>query len=118
MTVSFHVNFDGRCAEAFAFYEKCLDGMIGTLLTYGDSPLKDSVPFEWQEKIIHGVIAIDNFELVGSDTVPEEYEQPRGFCLLLGLPSKARLEILFDAFKKGGQVILPPQTPFGHQAMR
>ncbi|KZX01307.1 3-demethylubiquinone-9 3-methyltransferase [Pseudoalteromonas luteoviolacea] len=112
MKLSFHVNFDGRCAEAFSFYEEKVGGIIGSLLAYKDSPLKGSVPIDWQGKIIHGVISIDNFELVGTDSVPEEYEQPKGFCLQLRLPSNEQVETLFEAFKEEGQVILPPQKTF------
>ncbi|KZN38645.1 hypothetical protein N480_13400 [Pseudoalteromonas luteoviolacea S2607] len=112
MKLSIHVNFDGRCAEAFAFYETHLGGVIGSLLAYKDSPLKGSVPIDWQDKIIHGVISIDSFELVGADSVPEEYEQPTGFCLLLRLPSIEQVEMLFAAFKEEGHVILTPQKTF------
>jgi len=44
MRLNPHMNFDGRCEEAFKFYEKCLGGKISFTMTYGDSPVADHVP--------------------------------------------------------------------------
>ena len=76
MSLSFHINFDGRCEEAFQFYEKNLNGVIGSLLSYKDSPASENVPDEWQDKILHGSISIDNIELAGTDTMLHEYLLP------------------------------------------
>lgn len=112
MNLSFHINFDGRCAEAFQFYEKNLDGVIGPLLSFRDSPISANVPNEWQDKIIHGSITIDNIVLAGTDTMPDEYQKPKGFCLLLRLPSECKVKTLFEIFQENGAVILPPQKTF------
>ena len=112
MSLSFHINFDGRCAEAFRFYESNLGGVIGSLLAYRDSPASASVPDHWQEKILHGNISIDHIELAGTDLSADEYEKPRGFCLLLRLPSEDRVKSLFEEFKQQGEVILPPRQTF------
>jgi PhnB protein len=112
MSVSFHINFDGRCAEAFQFYEKHLGGVIGSLLTYGDSPVRENVPDTWQDKILHGSISIDNIEIAGTDTLLHEYQKPAGFCILVRVTSEQRIQSLFSIFKKGGEVILPPQKNF------
>lgn len=112
MSLSFHVNFDGRCAEAFQFYQKHLDGIAGPILRYKDSPVASSVPEQWQDKIVHGSITIDNFELAGTDVMPDQYESPTGFCLLIRLTSEDKVKVLFDIFKQGGKVTLPPQQTF------
>ncbi|MDG0968849.1 MAG: VOC family protein [Porticoccaceae bacterium] len=95
MSLSFHINFDGRCAEAFRFHESNLGGVIGSLLTYRDSPTSANVSDDWQEKIFHGNISIDNIELAGTDLSADEYIKPAGFCLLLRLPSEDRVTSLF-----------------------
>ncbi|QBG36491.1 VOC family protein [Litorilituus sediminis] len=112
MNLSFHINFDGRCEEAFQFYQKNLDAVIGPLLTYKDSPASENVANEWQNKILHGSISIGNIDIAGTDTVINEYEKPAGFCLLLRLASEERVKSLFEIFKEGGEVILPPQKTF------
>lgn len=112
MNLSFHVNFDGRCAEAFQFYQKYLQAIAGPILTYNDSPASSAVPSEWQDKVIHASVVIKDFELAGTDVVPDQYEMPKGFCLLVRLTSVEEVKALFDVFKQGGKVILPPQVTF------
>ena len=38
--VSPYLTFDGRCREAFAFYEQVLGGTLEATMTYGDSPTR------------------------------------------------------------------------------
>jgi hypothetical protein len=38
MNMHTYVNFAGRCAEAFRFYEKHLGGTIGMMMTHGQAP--------------------------------------------------------------------------------
>jgi hypothetical protein len=45
-----YLNFNGQCATAFKFYEKCLSGKIVMMQTPGDSPMKDQVAPDWQDK--------------------------------------------------------------------
>ena len=112
MSLSFHINFDGHCAEAFQFYEKHLDGVIGSLLTYSDSPERENIADKWQDKILHGSISIDNIELAGTDILLNEYQKPAGFCILVRVASEKKVKSLFSIFEKGGEVILPPQKTF------
>lgn len=112
MKLSFHANFDGRFAEALQFYQKHLGGVIDSQLAYRDSPMASEVPIQWQEKIIHGSISLDNFDLAGTDLIPEQYEKPRGFCLLIRVCSEQKVRTLFDIFKKNGTVVMPPQKTF------
>ena len=112
MKLSFHANFDGRCAEAFEFYQKHLGAIAGPLLTYQDSPASAAVPEAWQDKVVHGSISFDSFELAGTDLLPEDYKAPQGFCLLIRIPCKDTVKSLFDVFKKGGEVVMAPQETF------
>jgi PhnB protein len=98
--------------EAFEFYNKHLDGVIGPVLRYRDSPVSDTVPDKWQDKIIHGSIIIDSITLAGSDVMPQAYQKPAGFCLLLRLASDNKVKTLFETFKEDGNVVLPPQKTF------
>ena len=112
MNLSFHINFDGRCAEAFQFYEKHLGAVPGPILSFKHSPSSADVPDEWQDKIIHGSITIDNLELAGADLMPDQYQKPKGIYLLLRLSSEGKVKTLFEILKKNGAVILPPQKTF------
>src|SRR5690606_19294933 len=51
--VNAYLHFPGTCAEAFRFYEKLFGGKITMLMTHGESPMKDQVPADWGDKVIH-----------------------------------------------------------------
>lgn len=112
MSLSIHINFNGQCQEAFAYYAEHLGGTLGTLLSYQDSPLASSVPAEWQHKILHANISINGVELAGGDVMPEQYQKPSGFCLLLGVNSADEVDSVFNKLAEGGSVIMPPQKTF------
>ena len=59
MSLSFHIDFDGRCEEAFKFYAEHMSGVIGAMLQFKDSPISDSTPEAWKSKIVHANIAIE-----------------------------------------------------------
>ncbi len=79
MTISFHLNFAGRCQEAFEFYSKHLGGTIGTMLRFKNSAISAETESEWQDKVVHANITIKNIELAGADVRPEEYKNQMGF---------------------------------------
>ena len=70
MTLGTHLTFPGTCEAAFRFYERVLDGKIGLLQTYGESPGAERVAPEWRAKIIHASITIAGRELAGADIRP------------------------------------------------
>ncbi len=112
MTLSFSIAFNGQCEEAFQFYEEHLNGTRGFNLSYKDSPLSDSVPQEWQDKIVHANMEIGSIELSGADLQDEDYETPKGFALSLGVESEDKLKRVFELLANKGNVILTPQRTF------
>ncbi|HEY7885422.1 MAG TPA: VOC family protein [Cellvibrionaceae bacterium] len=112
MNLSVHINFNGNCQEAFEYYAQHLNGEIGTLLTFRNSPASANVPEHWQDKIVHANIKIAGIELAGGDNLPEQYNQPKGFCILLGLETEAEVLFIFDKLSPGGDIILSPQKTF------
>lgn len=112
MSLSFHIDFNGQCQEAFEYYAKHLGGTVGTMLQFKDSPSASSVPANWQHKIIHANISIKNVELAGADLSPEQYRKPTGFYLLLGFNTESEVNAAFDKLVVGGHTILSPQKTF------
>ncbi len=112
MSLSFHIDFNGQCREAFEFYAEHLKGTIGTMLEFKDSPVSESVSKEWQHKIVHANILIEGIELAGADVKPEQYQKPKGFNILLGLNTENAVKSIFNQFSVGGEVIFPPQKTF------
>ena len=49
--VSPYLIFNGRCEEAFKFYEQALGGKIETIMTFGDSPMAQQAPPDWGTRL-------------------------------------------------------------------
>lgn len=112
MNISFHVDFNGQCRQAFEYYAENIGGKIGTMLRFRDSPVSHAVPESRQDEIVHANISIDGVELAGADLASEQYERPRGFYVLLSVDSEEKVKSVFNALKVGGEIILPPQKTF------
>src|SRR5690625_5005210 len=112
MSLSFHIDFNGQCQEAFEYYSVHLGGTIGTMLQFKDSPAASSVSEEWQHKIVHANISIKGVELAGADLLPEQYQKPAGFYLLLGFDQENEVRSAFQKLAVGGVTILSPQKTF------
>ncbi len=112
MAIDTYLLFDGRCAEAFKFYEKVLGGKIDGIMTHGESPMADKVAPEWRDKVIHVHMKVGDRVLMGSDTPPQHYQQPQGFSVSLGVRDVAEAERLFRALSEGGKVGMPLQKTF------
>ncbi|HRH77336.1 MAG TPA: VOC family protein [Cellvibrionaceae bacterium] len=112
MSLSFHINFNDQCQAAFEWYAQVLNGQIGTLLKFKDSPAAASVAAYRQDKIVHANILIEGVEIAGADVETRQYSAPSGFFILLGLMDAARVQAVFAQLAVGGQVLLPPQKTF------
>src|SRR5205814_1576133 len=104
MQLSLHLTFDGRCEEAFRFYERTLGGKLGLMLRYGDSPAASQVPSEWRDKIVHGSVTVRGTTLAGADVLPEQYKKPQGFSVLLGVADVANASRVFQALSNNGVI--------------
>jgi PhnB protein len=112
MDVAPYLNFQGECAAAFAFYEKCLGGRIESLQTFGESPMTDQVPADWRGKVLHARLVVGDKALLGSDAPPGRYNTPQGMMVSLSLPRLADAERIFGALADGGKVTMPFQKTF------
>ena len=110
MTMQTYVNFAGKCAEAFRFYEKHLGGRIDMMMTHGQAPDQSQVKPDWKDAVLHARIAIGGTELMGAD-IPAA-EPMRSAYLSLSVDSDADAERIFAALSDGGQVFMPMQETF------
>jgi len=62
-----HLAFDGRCKEAFEFYEKCLGGKVVAMIPYGDTPAKEHMPAGTGARIMHARIVLGDQVLMGCE---------------------------------------------------
>ena len=111
MRLSFHIDYNGDCEEAFVFYAKQLGGRIGTMLKVADSPVEVSATRPGQH-VVHANMCVAGVELAGADVEARHYKKPAGFYVLLGVDSEERVDACFDALQANGDVILAPQRTF------
>jgi PhnB protein len=102
-----YLNFNGTCADAFKFYEQVLGGKIEFMQTHADSPMKDHVPADWQDKVIHVCLNIDGKHLMGSDAPAEQYTPAQGMYINIQVPTTVEGKRVFDALANGGKVTMP-----------
>jgi PhnB protein len=112
MKLNTYLTFNGTCADALKFYERCIGGKIQAMMTHGESPMAQNVAPEWRDKVIHAVLAIGDQVLMASDAPPQMYEKPQGFSVSLTVPKPADAERVFSALSEKGSVRMPLQQTF------
>jgi PhnB protein len=97
--------FDGNCAEAMTFYQKCLGGEL-TLTKLADTPMKDMFPAEKHNRIINAHLTSGEVEISATDWMASPAFEP-----ILGNMSAIYmisdefegLKTVFDKLKEGAQ---------------
>jgi len=112
MKLNPYLLFNGQCEEAFKFYARVLGGKIEAMMTHGETPAAKHAPPEWQKKVLHAALRVDDELLMGSDPAPGYYEQPRGFNVALDISNREKAERVFRELSEGGQVKMPFQQTF------
>ena len=112
MQLNPYLTFNGRCEEAFKFYEKVLGGKITAMMTFEGTPAAENAPPEWRKKIMHASLDVGGEPLMGSDAPPQHYSEPKGFAVSLNLTKVADAERIFDGLADGGKVEMRLQKTF------
>jgi PhnB protein len=107
-----YLYFNGQCEAAFKFYEQCLGGKISSMMTYGDSPMAEQASPELRPQIMHVTLTVGDVLLMGSDTMPENFNKPQGFDVNLEFDNVAEGERVFKALAENGTVKMPLQKTF------
>ena len=106
------LSFNGQCEAAFKCYERCLNGTITFMLTWGESPMAVQAPPDWSAKINHATLKIGECVLNGSDPLPEQYVTPQGFSLILQMDDPVAAEGVFQALAENATIQMPLQETF------
>jgi PhnB protein len=112
MQLTPYLNFNGQCEAAFKFYEQCLGGKIVALFTHRNTPAAEHVPAEWQDRIMHARLVVGDAVLMGSDSPPAYFEEPKGMYVSLQIDHPAEAERIFHALAEGGTVRMPIEETF------
>jgi len=115
MTINPYLLFNGQCAAAIKFYEKCLGAKVAFSMTYGESPMAEHTPKERHGKILHATLMVGDSVLMASDAPPERYDQPKGFSVSLNIPTPEEAERVFKALSENGKVHMPIEETFWAQ---
>ena len=107
MTFTPYLNFNGNCAEAFAFYRELFGGTIVHQSTFGESPGGEDMPEEARQGIMHVHLQVGDYALMASDAPPGQYVPAQGLWISLPAADAAEGERLFAALAEGGKVTMP-----------
>jgi PhnB protein len=112
MKLNPYLAFDGKCREAFQFYEKTLGGKISFIQTIGESPMAASMPPEAHGRVMHVTLQIADQVLQGADAPPGQFSKPAGFCVAMHFDDAPEGERVFNALAQNGKVQMPFQATF------
>lgn len=112
MRLNPHLVFDGQCQAAFTFYEKCLGGKITVMMTYGASPMAEQVAPGYRSRILHATLVLGQDRLTGGDALPDSYQQPQGFSVMLQIADAPEADRIFNTLAEKGHVQVPIQETF------
>ncbi len=117
--------FDGKCAEAMAFYQSCLGGDL-TITRLGDTPMGNDAPPEQQHKVTYAHLKCDSVELSATDWLhPTRVPTPGNtVAVYLQAEDYGELRAAFDKLAVGADEELlddlrdMPFGSYGHLADR
>lgn len=95
--------FDGNCAEAMTFYQKCLGGEL-TLTKLVDTPMKAQFPEEKHQRIIYAQLKSNSLEFSATDWMAApDYLPKQGNTFSMYITSSAygELKEVFDKLSEG-----------------
>ncbi|WP_026958620.1 VOC family protein [Aliagarivorans taiwanensis] len=109
-----YLNLAGQAELALAFYQRCFNGDITTMMRFGDNPSDAPIPDELKQKVMHAHFKAGQLEFMASDGMPGEELQPHAGSIELNLNFNdlAEQQKVFDALAENGQVIHPLQDTF------
>lgn len=95
--------FDGNCAEAMNFYQKCLGGEL-ILTKLGDTPMKDQFPTEKHNRIINAQLKSGGVNFSATDWMASpklEPQQGNTFSIYLVGRTVEELKNIFEKLSEG-----------------
>jgi PhnB protein len=112
MKLNPYLAFDGRCREAFEFYEKTLGGKISFIQTIGESPMASNTPADAHGRVMHVTLQVGDQVLQGADAPPGQFTKPAGFCVAMHFDAVPEAERVFNTLAQNGKVQMAFQATF------
>jgi PhnB protein len=88
--------FDGNCAQAMTFYQKCLGGEL-EISTVAESTFNEQFPSDKQDRVVYAQLKSGPFYISASDWLhpTRNPKQGNAVCLHISRATKAELESYF-----------------------
>ena len=109
MKMNTSVNFAGKCADAFRFYEQHLGGRITGVTRHGTAP-NPALPDGWTDRVLHARLELGGTVVMGAD-IPGA-EPMRSAYLTLRLESVEEAERVYSLLGEGGQIFMKMEETF------
>jgi PhnB protein len=111
-TVNSYLAFDGRCEEAFKFYEKAIGKPVTCIMHYKDMPGDTPCPPETANLVLHANMPISTETcLMGCDTT-EGYISGNNVSVTINVDTAEEATSIFTALSEGGLVYMPLERSF------
>src|SRR5829696_6670353 len=109
-TINSYLNFKGNTEEAFNFYRSVFGGEFLALQRFKDTPEKDRVPENEQEKIMHISLPVGKNILMATDALESmghNVTSGTNFSISVDAESQEEADRLFAGLSAGGKVDVP-----------
>jgi PhnB protein len=110
MLVQPYLNFNGRCDEALAFYQKALGAKMEMLMRFSDSPEPmppGAIPPGSEHKVMHSSFRIGDSILMATDGGCSNATGFQGISLSISVKDAAEADRVWNALVEGGSVGMP-----------
>ena len=107
-----YLGFDGRCEEAFKFYETALGGKILMMMRLADAPPEVPRTPQTEQRVMHARLKVGDRYLMGGDAPQPMFSKPQGFCVSIQVDEAADAERVFAALAEGGKINMPMAPTF------
>jgi PhnB protein len=111
-----YLNFNGTTEEAFTFYKSVFGGEFLTIQRFKDTPEKDKLSPEDQEKIMHIALPIGNDTILMAtdalESMGHKLNAGNNFYMSISAESESEADKLFNGLAAGGTVTMPLMKTF------
>ncbi len=106
LKLTVYLLFDGACKQAMEFYKSCFGGEL-SLLTVGESEMKNQMPPSINEKVLNARLKSKNVDISASDWLRPDRTPIQGntACLYLTADKPEELKQAFDRLLDGATVV-------------
>ena len=108
--------FEGKCAEAMTFYQKCIGGEL-MLTKLSDTPMKDQMPTELHDRITYAHLKNGSIDISATDWLHPTRQPIQGNTVaILVNGTYNELKVIFENLSQGAAKELLDELrvmPFG-----